>query len=184
MASKKCKGKIIFSGNRLKLMINSNSNINPRALPKNGEKIILESWTDNDIYFGKNKSVVHIDYITLELISHPSYSFESHLSNSSFYTIGFQKISEFESFSCIYQNNEIVLNGEISFNIGIKDIVYNDFKNSGLVLFGEIGVRVEKDILVFDKYGLDWDKRSSDRDNYSKEANPTFSINRPIVKLK
>lgn len=184
MASKKCKGKIIFNNNRLKLKINSLVNTNPIILPKNGEKIILESWTDNDIFYGKNKSVVYIDYITLELFSHPSYSLESPLSNGSFYAVGFQKISDFESFSCIYQENEIVLNGEISFHLGIKDVIYNDFKNSGLVLFGEIGIRVERDILVFDKYGADWDNRTSEREIYSKEANPSFSIDRPIVELK
>jgi hypothetical protein len=183
MASKKCKGKIIFSNNRLRLNTNSIANINPTILSKNMGKVTLESWSDNDIFFGKNKSIVHIDYMTLELISHPSYSFESPLSNGSFYTLGFQKISDLGSFSCHFKENEILLNGEISFNLGVKDVVYNDFKKSGLVLFGEIGVRLDSDILVFDKYGVDWEKKSSDKELYSKEANPTFSSDRPKVEL-
>ena len=108
MASKKCKGKIIFSNNRLRLNTNSIANINPTILSKNMGKVTLESWSDNDIFFGKNKSVLHIDYMTLELISHPSYSFESPLSNGSFYTLGFQKISDLGSFSCHFKENEIL----------------------------------------------------------------------------
>ena len=77
MASKKCKGKIIFSNNRLKLDPSSVLKTNLISTLKEGEDVYLQAWTDNDIYYGKNKSVVHVDYITLVLFPHPSYSFDA-----------------------------------------------------------------------------------------------------------
>jgi hypothetical protein len=183
MASKKCKGKIFFSKTRLKLNSNSASKTHLISQIKDVDVIDLQAWTDKDIYYGKNKSVLHIDYITLELFSHPSYSFESSFSKSSFYSIGFKKLSDFDTFNCVYNEGELEMNGEISFNFGVKDILYNDFKNSGLVLFGEVGVRVGAELLVFDKYGIDWNKRTSELEKYSNEGDSSFAKDRAIVHL-
>jgi hypothetical protein len=183
MASKKCKGKIIFSNNRLKLDPNSVLKTNLISTLKEGDNVYLQAWTDNDIYYGKNKSVLHVDYITLVLFSHPSYSFENPLSKSSFYSVGFQKLSDFDNFKCVFTGGELVLNGEISFHISVKDVVFNDFKKSGLVLFGEVGIRVGVGLLVFEKYGIDWDKKSSEQKMYSDNGDFTFAEDRPIVTI-
>lgn len=183
MATKKVKGKITFLGENLKLDLTSTKKKEIINRIKNNEKINIINFSEEEILLGKNRKITHIDHIRLKLISNASYKFENSISSGSYYIISYHNLSDFENIICVYNNGEIKVNGEILFKIGIKDIVYNDFNNNGLILFDSISIRVGVDLLTFSKYGENWMQEQIDRNLYSSIGDTNFLINRPLVKL-
>jgi hypothetical protein len=77
------------------------------------------------------------------------------------------------------------LTGEIKFQLNIKNVVLNDFKNSGLILFSQIGVRVGgTEIVKFTKYGSNWMLENEQRKLYSDNVDDVFVTGRPTVVLE
>ena len=181
----KCKGKIVFSGELFKLDLQSEEKVNaaPNLL---SEKVIdVIKFTKEEVLSGKSRDIDHIDYISLSLSSIPGYTFENSLSSGADFTISYDNISDFDTFMCKYENGCLHLTGELKFQLNVKNIVYNDFKNSGLILFSQIGLRVGgTEIVRFTKYGSDWMLEKEQRKLYSDTLDDVYVTGRPTVELE
>ncbi|MDG1045876.1 MAG: hypothetical protein P8P81_04670, partial [Bacteroidia bacterium] len=94
-------------------------------------------------------------------------------------------ISDFDTFICKYENGCLYLTGELKFQLNIKNVVFNDFKNSGLILFSQIGLRVGgTEIVKFSKYGSDWMLEKEQRKMYSDNIDDLYINGRPTVELE
>jgi hypothetical protein len=180
---KKIKGKIIFSNEIFELDLPSSKKVEIFSNIKNNEKIDIIKFSKTDILFGREREINHIDHFTLTLTSNISYSFENSLSDGSYYNISYGNFSKYENFSCKYNNGKIYINGEILFKLGIKDILYNDVINSGLLIFDSITIRVRTEVLTFTKYGKNWGQKKIDKNLFFANEDNIYLTNRPIVLL-
>ncbi len=185
MANKQVKGAITFNNNQLALDSMSAEKVAViEDLNNFGRNpIILTNWSSEDIFLGKDRLAANIDYFELSLVDSPNYVFKSGLARFSRYTIGFDAIKGQELFSAEYFEGKLTLDGEIKFQIRVKEIVYEDFVNSGLVIFIKCGIRVGREILSFGKYGKDWELEKRDETMISKGDTKYFE-ERPVVSLK
>jgi hypothetical protein len=177
--TKKINGKIIFSNEIFELDLSSSKKAEIFSNIKNNEKIDIINLSKTDILFRKDRKINHIDHFTLKLTRNISYSFENALSDGSYYNISFNNFSKYDNFSCTYNNGKININGEILFKLGIKDILYNDLVNSGLLIFDSITIRVRTEVLTFTKYGENWEQEKIDRNLFSANGDSTYLTNRP-----
>ena len=181
----KCKGKIIFSGELFKLDLQSQEKVNADQIFLSEKVFDLIKFTKEEVLSGKSRNIDHIDYLSLSLSSIPGYTFENNLSPGADFTISYDNISDFDTFSCKYKNGCLHLTGELKFQLNIKNVVFNDFKNSGLILFSQIGLRVGgTEIVKFTKYGSDWMLEKEQRKLYSDTGDDVYLTGRPTVELE
>jgi hypothetical protein len=180
----KFKGKIQFSGERFMLDVSSREklDLNPEFL--SNEDIRLVKFNKEELFLGEHLNVNHIDHFVMNLASTPNYNFECSLSQGAKFTISYNNLNINGQFLCSYIKGELQLEGEIEFTLNIKDALSKDFKNSGLILFSSVGVRLGGgELLIFNKYGDDWEQERIEKKLFWDEGKLDFIQGRPKVSL-
>ena len=180
----KFKGKIQFSGERFILDVSSREKLvlNPELL--SNEDIRLVKFNKEELFLGEDRNINHIDHFEMTLASVPNYKFESSLSRGARFPISYNNANINGQFLCPYIDGELQLEGEIEFTLNIKDALSKDFKNSGLILFSGVSVRVGKgELLNFTKYGENWEQERTEQKLFWDEGKLHFIQGRPKVSL-
>ena len=171
----------------VKLSLNTSNLIEKSKLVdsfwKNGAPII-NNWSEEEIIFsGLYRKVCHVEFIALKLDPDGEYIFVESIAEHSTYTITYDKFSNFETLKISFEDKFIIINGDVSLKVNLKDIVYKDFIESKLVHFDELGIRVFPEIFHFTKYGDKWEQEKIERQEYMAGNSLDYIVNRPIIEF-
>jgi len=170
----------------VKLSLNTSNLIEKSKLVdsfwKNGAPII-KNWSEEEIFSGLYRKVCHLEYVGLRLIPDGEYIFVESLAEYSNYTITYDKFSNFETLKISFEEKFIIINGDVSLKVNLKDIVYKDFIESKLVHFDELGIRVSPEIFHFTKYGDKLEQEKIESQEYMAGSSLDYIANRPIIEF-
>ena len=147
---------------------------------------IVQTWTDEEIFLGKDRAFSYLDSITLTLMLKSSDEPKKALSSWCFLVIPYNKLIKHDSLTIKNQDNSIILNGEIKAKIGVKDALYPDIiALKERLQFNNVFFRVENsgDILEFNKYGDNWDLESKEKKEFNQDLNDLYLIHRPKISV-
>jgi hypothetical protein len=170
----------------VKLSLNTSNLIEKSKLVDSfwkNEAPIIKNWSEEEIFFGLYRKVCHLDYVLLRLIPDGEYIFVESIAEYSTYTITYDKFSNFETLKISFEDKFIIINGDVSLKVDLKDIVYKDFIESKLVHFDELGIRVSSEIFHFTKYGDKFEQEKIERQEYMAGSSLDYVANRPIVEF-
>lgn len=149
---------------------------------KNGAPII-KNWSEEEIFFGRDRKVCHLAYVGLLLIPNGEYIFVESLAESSEYTITYDKCSNFETLKISFEEKFIIINGDVSLKVYLKDILFRDFIESKLVHFDHLGIRVSPEIFHCTKYGDKLEQEEIERQEYMSGNSLDIIVNQPIIEF-
>ena len=170
----------------VKLSLNTSNLIEKSKLVDSfwkNEAPITKNWSEEEIFSGLYRKVCHLEYVLLLLIPDGEYIFVESIAEYSTYTITYDKLSNFETLKISFEDKFIIINGDVSLKVNLKDIVYKDFIESKLVHFDELGIRVSSEIFHFTKYGDKFEQEKIERQEYMAGSSLDYIANRPIIEF-
>lgn len=186
MPSKKVKVQVAFDKNTFKPIKKTLGLSKELSILKNDRVVKVVKWSKEDVFAGKERLVTHLDSITLEISPSAGYPFQSTLASGSYFAIPFARFKIFDTLQLSFIDDKLEVSGRISIEFGVKDVVYDDFTESGLVNFQSLNVRVKEsgELLTFSKYGEMWQKEKGDRADFKAGLNEHYIANQPVILLE
>lgn len=148
-----------------------------------GDVPTVRKWSGADLFTGTDGALSYLAWVNLELIPNSTYQFVSPLSRNATFSSAFENFTDYDSISFRLESNKITVHGRLAMKFSVKDVVYQDVLNSGLLCFNSFGFRPKgsSDILVFTKYGADWAKEREDLARFMEGTDKVFLENAPVV---
>ncbi len=147
---------------------------------------LVKKWTKEEKFSGLLGSFNHLDHLTLSLCTKESDKLNSILSGWSNYNILTDSFTDISSLFISKEESNILLNGEMSVEFGIKDVLRTDFIQfiNRLELIS-LSFRVKNfgDLITLKKYGADWELEKQKIKAFINDSADDFVDGNPIVEL-
>jgi len=150
-----------------------------------GDVPTVRKWSGTDLFTGTDGALSYLAWVNIELIPNSTYQFVSPLSRNATFSPTFEDFIDFDSLSFKLVSDSMVVTGKMAMKFSVKDVVYQDVLNSGLLCFNSFGFRPlgSSDILVFTKYGADWTKEREDLARFMEGTSTVYLDNAPLVNV-
>ena len=151
------------------------------------ETPVIRQWTENELFFGEDRKLNHLDHLTLNFATTKSDVLKQNISGWSRFPIVFQKIMDSSSLTMNFNQSILTINGQLSFQINIKDVLWEDVSNlTHRILFSSISFRLKNSgkLATFTKYGENWELEDKQKKLYIAELDDSYLLNLPTITIR
>jgi hypothetical protein len=151
-----------------------------------GEGPIIRQWSDAERFIGTPRDFNHLDHISLALCTQKKDELKSILSSWSNYQVSVENFTDTSKLFISLVEGKVLLNGEISVQLGIKDVVRPDFLQFAKRLqLTSISFRVKDsgDLITVKKFGTNWELESQIKSAYINDESDDYIKDCPKVEV-
>ena len=183
MASKKAIVTVEFNGQEFLPNVGTMGKAATMDSFLSGDVPVVRIWSKSDLFTGVDGALSYLAWVNLKLHPNASYEFANDLSRNATFSSAFENFTDYDSLSFKLESNKITVHGRLAMKFSVKDVVYQDVLNSGLLCFNSFGFRPKgsSDILEFTKYGADWTTEHDDLERFMEGTDKVFLENAPVV---
>lgn len=174
----KYKGTLLLNDTTFRLDVSSSEKVeaNPGLNPEGDVNVI--NFTPEEVFNGEPSKVIHVDHVTLHMYSKFGQNLASPLSQGAYFDISYNKLNPLDNFKCTVTDDSILLAGKLSVEFNVKSALIQDFKSNTILIFSSIALRSGSDLLVYKKYGKNWELQREETNRFLKEGDDSFILNR------
>lgn len=151
-----------------------------------GDLPLIKQWSEEEKFLGTPRGFNYLDHVSLSLCTKKSDNLKSILSSWSNYNISVDNFTDTTKLFVSFDDGNVCLNGEVSIQFGIKDVIRHDFVQfSNRLQFISISFRVKNsgDLITVKKFGKDWELEAQMESAYINDESDDFIKNNPMIEL-